>query len=128
MSNPLGTNVVNVASVPQRSPFRYPGGKTWAIPVVRQWLRQDSCPVPILVEPFVGGGIVSLTAAAEGLAEQVELVELDHEVAAVWKTIAGPDNSWLVQRILSFELTHENVKAELAREPQSDRETAFLLF
>ena len=23
--------VVNVASVPQRSPFRYPGGKTWLI-------------------------------------------------------------------------------------------------
>ena len=24
--------IVNVASVPQRSPFRYPGGKTWLIP------------------------------------------------------------------------------------------------
>ena len=23
--------VVNVASVPQRSPFRYPGGKTWLV-------------------------------------------------------------------------------------------------
>lgn len=28
--------VVNVASVPQRSPFRYPGGKTWLVPVVRK--------------------------------------------------------------------------------------------
>ena len=26
---------VNVASVPQRSPFRYPGGKTWLVPQVR---------------------------------------------------------------------------------------------
>lgn len=25
--------VVNVASVPQRSPFRYPGGKTWLVPL-----------------------------------------------------------------------------------------------
>jgi len=24
--------IVNVAMVPQRSPFRYPGGKTWLIP------------------------------------------------------------------------------------------------
>ncbi len=24
--------IVNVASVPQRSPFRYPGGKTWLVP------------------------------------------------------------------------------------------------
>jgi DNA adenine methylase len=32
--------VVNVASVAQRSPFRYPGGKTWLIPTVRKWLMQ----------------------------------------------------------------------------------------
>ena len=25
--------IINVASVPQRSPFRYPGGKTLAIPM-----------------------------------------------------------------------------------------------
>ena len=30
--------IVNVASVPHRSPFRYPGGKTWLAPRVRQWL------------------------------------------------------------------------------------------
>lgn len=27
--------IVNVASVPQRSPFRYPGGKTWLVPHIR---------------------------------------------------------------------------------------------
>ena len=26
------TEPVNVASVPHRSPFRYPGGKTWLVP------------------------------------------------------------------------------------------------
>jgi DNA adenine methylase len=34
-------NVINVASVPKRSPFRYPGGKTWLIPTVRNWLKQS---------------------------------------------------------------------------------------
>ena len=29
---------VNVACVPQRSPLRYPGGKTWLIPHIRYWL------------------------------------------------------------------------------------------
>jgi len=43
--------VVNVASIPQRSPFRYPGGKTWLIPSVRQWLRQSTRPI-LLIEPF----------------------------------------------------------------------------
>lgn len=37
--NKTTPRVVNVASVPQRSPFRYPGGKTWLIPVVRKWLK-----------------------------------------------------------------------------------------
>jgi DNA adenine methylase len=49
------TQVVNVASVPQRSPFRYPGGKTWAIPIIKKWLKQTGTPVPLLVEPFAGG-------------------------------------------------------------------------
>ena len=28
----------NVSSVPQRSPLRYPGGKTWLVPHIRAWL------------------------------------------------------------------------------------------
>ena len=28
----LSDRAVNVASVPQRSPLRYPGGKTWLVP------------------------------------------------------------------------------------------------
>jgi hypothetical protein len=35
---PPSEKIVNVASVPHRSPFRYPGGKTWLVPRVRRWL------------------------------------------------------------------------------------------
>jgi len=38
----IGASIINVASVPQRSPFRYPGGKTWLIPTVRQWLNKKT--------------------------------------------------------------------------------------
>ena len=31
---------VNVASVPQRSLFRYPGGKTWFVPTFREWMAR----------------------------------------------------------------------------------------
>jgi hypothetical protein len=55
--------VVNVSSVPQRSPFRYAGGKTWLIPKIRQWLHYHGSVGKELIEPFAGGGIVSLTAA-----------------------------------------------------------------
>lgn len=118
------TKVVNVASVPQRSPFRYPGGKTWLIPTVREWLRQDSNKKN-LIEPFAGGGIVSLTAAFENLADQITMVELDEEVAAVWEIILNDKNEWLADRILNFELSHENVNKELSNPNKEIKDIAF---
>lgn len=116
--------VVNVSSVPQRSPFRYPGGKTWLIPTVRKWLSFQPL-VDELIEVFAGGGIVSLTAAFEDLANEITMIELDEEVAAVWETILGKDNEWLVTKILNFELTHENVNYELNRQDKTIRDIAF---
>ena len=59
----VAQNITNVASVPQRSPFRYPGGKTWLIPTVRQWLKQERRIPKELIEPFAGSAIVSLTGS-----------------------------------------------------------------
>jgi DNA adenine methylase len=114
---------VNVASVPQRSPFRYPGGKTWLIPTVRKWLSQTN--EKILIEPFAGGGIVSLTAAFERYSQQIIMAELDPEIAAVWQTILGDENNWLANRILNFELTIDNINSEILKENKSVREIAF---
>lgn len=105
--------IVNVASVPQRSPFRYPGGKTWLIPRVRQWLKSFPRRPADLVEPFTGGGIVSLTAAFERLTDHVLMVELDPQVAAVWLTILNGDAAWLADRIAGFDLTPETAAAVL---------------
>src|SRR6266852_8769865 len=101
---------VNVASVPQRSPFRYPGGKTWLVPLFRRWMMSLPSQPAVLVEPFAGGGIISLTAAFEQLADRVVMVELDEQIAAVWQTILGGDAAWLAKRILSFDLTPESAK------------------
>jgi DNA adenine methylase len=118
------TKVVNVASVPKRSPFRYPGGKTWLIPTVREWLRHGNGKKD-LIEPFAGGGIVSLTAAFENLADNITMVELDEEVAAVWEIILNGKNEWLAQRILNFELSHENVNKELSNSNKKAEDIAF---
>jgi DNA adenine methylase len=40
-------------------------------------------PIKEFFEPFAGGAIVSLTVAAEKLANHVTMVELDENVAAV---------------------------------------------
>jgi DNA adenine methylase len=117
--------IVNVASVPQRSLFRYPGGKTWLVPYVRLWLRSLLSPARELIEPFVGGGVVGLTAAFEGLARKVTMVELDSDVAAVWKTVLGGDAEWLAKRIASFDPTFASVREALTNTARSERERAF---
>ncbi|MFD0751278.1 DNA adenine methylase [Mucilaginibacter calamicampi] len=116
-------DVVNVSSVPQRSPFRYPGGKTWLVPTVRKWLSQSKT-VPMLIEPFAGGGIVSLTAAFEGYTDNIIMSELDEEVAAVWQTILTEDNSWLASAILDFQLNVDNVNKVIQAEGKTIKETA----
>lgn len=77
------------------------------------------------IEPFAGGGIVSLTVAFEDLAQKITMVELDEEVAAVWETILNGKNEWLANRILNFELTHENIQHEIERADKTTAEIAF---
>lgn len=121
--------IVNVASVPQRSPFRYPGGKTWLVPRIRQWLASRNEKPAEFIEPFAGGGIVSLTVAAEQLATHVTMVELDAQVAAVWQTILTEDGGkWLANQILEFDLTNlspEALRKIVGRETTSISERAF---
>lgn len=119
------SKIVNVASVPQRSPFRYPGGKTWFVPRLREWLRSQTNKPDILVEPFAGGGIVSLTAVCENFVESALMVELDEEVAAVWETVASGEAEWLADRILKFEMNKENATKVINREANSIRDVAF---
>lgn len=121
--NQLG--VVNVSSVPQRSIFRYPGGKTWFVPTFRHWMKSKSAKPGVLVEPFAGGGIIGLTAAFENLVEKVVLVELDEYVAAVWSILIDGEAEKLARKILNFELTSTNVIAELAKPPKDTFQKAF---
>lgn len=116
---------VNVATVPLRSPFRYPGGKTWLVPQLRSWLLSRK-PVPSrFIEPFAGGGIASLTVGFERLAKQVFFAELDDAVAAVWRVVLNGESEWLARRILDFEVTLKNVEMTLNLKPKNVREQAF---
>jgi DNA adenine methylase len=119
-------HIVNVASVPLRSPFRYPGGKTWLVPYIRRWLSSLSSPPTEFIEPFAGGGIVSLTVAAEWLADHITMVELDEQVATVWQAILdAEDSEWLGQQIVCFNPTPDAIRAALARPAIEPLERAF---
>ena len=123
----MPTPVVNVASVPQRSPFRYPGGKTWLVPRIRQWLSSLPVKPSKFVEPFAGGAIVGLTVAFEQLANRVILVERDEQVAAVWHTIINTKDGaeWLTDQIVNFRLTPASAQLLLSSPKRSLKEKAF---
>lgn len=106
---------VNVASVPQRSPLRYPGGKTWLVPHIRKWLTYAE-PTDLLVEPFAGGGVVSLTAVMEHRAKRALMVELDRDVAAFWRA-ALEHSEALVDQVLGFQPTRAAVADMEAQAP-----------
>lgn len=116
---------VNVASVPQRSVFRYPGGKTWLIPMIRKWLNSFDHSKSIFVEPFLGGGIVSLTVAFEELAKKVIACELDDEIAAVWQVLLSEENQALAKKIRGFDMNIQDLKAELAKPAEPILQKAF---
>ncbi|HKY99694.1 MAG TPA: DNA adenine methylase, partial [Rhabdochlamydiaceae bacterium] len=118
--------IVNVASVPQRSPFRYPGGKTWLVPRIREWLGSFAYKPKIFVELFAGGAIVGLTVAFEYLSDKVILVELDEQVASVWHTIINTKDgaSWLASQIVDLELTQKSARELLNKRTRSRKELA----
>ena len=120
----LTEKVVNIASVPQRSPLRYPGGKTWLVPQIRKWLMGLDTRPRVLIEPFAGGGIASLTAVMEGLVDRAVLCERDPEIANFWFCVLESGEE-LATRIESFVLTTENVAEVLDSSAASRMDLAF---
>lgn len=124
-SDPVVIKPVNVASVPQRSPFRFPGGKTWFVPTFRNWLKGLDFKPEVIIEPFSGGGIISLTALFENLVDKAIMVELDEEIAAVWKAVVDGQSKWLADRIMKFNLSKESAIREISKKSDDIKEKAF---
>jgi DNA adenine methylase len=116
---PAGVSAKSGRKMALLSPFRYPGGKTWLRPVVRQWLRNK---VTILAEAFAGGGVTSITALNEGLAKKAIMIERDRKVASVWTGILNGEADWLCRRIKKFKPTRKNVCKALDKPANNTRE------
>lgn len=117
--------VVNVSSVAHRSPFRYPGGKTWFVPLARKWLSTLK-PKPIEIsEPFAGGAIVGLSCLFDGSVSKLSLVELDQDIAAVWRAILGGQEAELCRRILAFRPSVRSARRILTQPRTSEIDRAF---
>ncbi|MGH9451243.1 MAG: DNA adenine methylase, partial [Terriglobia bacterium] len=117
--------VINVSSVPHRSPFRYPGGKTWLVPYIRRWIQSLPHRPLEFAEPFAGGGIVGLSVLFDGLAGKLTLVEIDRDIASVWKTMLSLQGERLASEIMSFRLCAESVRSCLSSSPKNQFDRAF---
>ena len=120
----LSDRVVNVASVPQRSPLRYPGGKTWLVPEIRKYLAGLAFRPGVFVEPFAGGGIASLTAVMDGYVDRAVLCEKDPDVSNLWHCMLD-DAEEFAQRVECFVATPENVSAVFTDAVGSRMDAAF---
>ena len=78
----------------------------------------------LLIEPFAGGGTVSLTAVMEGLVDRCLMAELDQDVAAFWHAALkyGPE---LCANVMRFKPTREAVNALASKRPQNLLEHGF---
>ena len=120
----LSDKAVNVASVPQRSPLRYPGGKTWLVPEIRKFLAGLDFRPKLFVEPFAGGAIASLTAVMEDCVERAALCERDPDISNLWLCMLD-DSEELAHRVERFEATPENVSTTFAETGTSGMDAAF---
>lgn len=76
------------------------------------------------MEPFAGGGIVSLTAVMENRVDNAVMIEIDHDVAAFWKAVLL-DTDDLIERIRQFTPSRKVVKELEEAGWQNDTERAF---
>ena len=112
-------------AAPYYSPLRYPGGKTWLAPILRERYKGQKKPFDIFVEPFAGGAAMSLTALFEGFAKTAVICEIDPDIARLWRVILESPEK-LTERIDDFTPQRKNVKALLAR--KTFREEADMAF
>ena len=120
----LSDRAVNVASVPQRSPLRYPGGKTWLVPEIRKYLARLDFRPEVFVEPFAGGGIASLTAVMDCYVDRAVLCERDPDISNLWQSMLE-DAEELARRVECFVATPENVNTVFADAGVSGIDAAF---
>jgi DNA adenine methylase len=89
------------------------------MPRIREWLHARGGAGKEFMEPFAGGGIVSLTVACENLVDRTTMVEKDEDVAAVWQAILNGSAEWLADEIAHFQLTPDSAKAAIAQVDES---------
>ena len=71
---------------PTVTPLRYPGGKTWLLPYINDFLMFHKIELGTIVEPFAGSASVSIGLLRSGMADKAVLCESDPMIISFWKS------------------------------------------
>jgi len=91
---------------PSVTPLRYPGGKTWLLPYVKDFFNYHNIHPGTIVEPFAGSASISIGLLSSGLANHAYLYESDPLLVAFWRTVFN-NNSEFVESVKGLEITME---------------------
>lgn len=72
---------------PTVTPLRYPGGKTWLLPYINDFLKFHKIQLGTIVEPFAGSASVSIGLLRSGMADKAVFCEKDPLVVSFWRSV-----------------------------------------
>ena len=105
------------------SPLRYPGSKRRLSSYIEHALRLNNLKPELYIEPFAGGASVALNLLQKDLVDKAILIDLDPMIAGFWETVFC-DTDWLIDQIMTIEVSLDNWNRFKQEEPKSIRENA----
>jgi len=106
------------------SPFRYPGGKFYALKYILPFI--NCVPHDEFREPFVGGGNIFF---GKNKSQYNWLNDIDKDIIDVYNIIACNDNRHKLQKLISKEIATKERHAEIKNfSPESLLENAFKIY
>lgn len=106
------------------SPLRYPGSKRKIALYIREILQHNKLTPDLLVEPFVGGGSISLFFIANNFVKKIIISDKDRLISSFWKVVfSNPDNiNRFIQRV-KINLKNFDKYKNIAKDTENYNET-----
>lgn len=94
-----------------RSPLRYPGGKSRVSNFVAKLIRDNNIVNGNYVEPFAGGAGVALNLLFDSVVDDIYINDKDRSIYAFWYSILEHTDEF-IKKVASIELTVEEWKRQ----------------
>lgn len=103
-----------------KSPFRYPGGKAFLLPELRQAIRNCGAEITQYAEPFAGGAGAAIGLLSAKVVRNIHLNDADPRIYSAWYAMLHRNDEFK-RRLIETPLTMESWKAchKIASDPES---------